>query len=87
MNVSKPVDYATMFAALDKFMSAELPQMKLYCEIGHVISHRLEIGWTQNVFGCTEVCLVKTGAIRKTMERSHSLSVNMPSSQLISALN
>ncbi len=44
MNVRKPVDNSTMFTALDKLMSAELPQMKLYCEIGRVVSSRPEKG-------------------------------------------
>ena len=44
MNVRKPVDYSDMFAALDTLMAAELPQMKLYCEIGRLVSNRLEKG-------------------------------------------
>ena len=31
MNIRKPTDYATMFAALDKLMAAQLPQMEMYC--------------------------------------------------------
>ncbi len=34
MNVRKPVDYSTMFTALDALMAASLPQLELYCEIG-----------------------------------------------------
>ena len=34
MNIRKPIDYSVMFAALDTLMTAELSQMKLYCEIG-----------------------------------------------------
>ncbi len=37
MNVRKPVDYSAMFAALDTLMAADLPQTKLYCEIGWVV--------------------------------------------------
>lgn len=44
MNVRKPVDYSTMFAALAKLIAAELPQMKLYCEIGRIVSSRPEKG-------------------------------------------
>lgn len=44
MNIRKPTDYATMFAALDKLMAAQLPQMELYCEIGRVVSGRCEKG-------------------------------------------
>ena len=32
MNIRKPTDYTAMFAALDKLMAAQLPQMELYCE-------------------------------------------------------
>ena len=44
MNVRKPVDYSTMFAALDTLMAADLPQMELYCEIGRLVSGRPEKG-------------------------------------------
>ena len=44
MNIRKPTDYATMFAALDKLMAAQLPQLELYCEIGRVVSGRAEKG-------------------------------------------
>jgi len=44
MNVRKPVDYSAMFAALDTLMTADLPQMKLYCEIGRLVSGRPEKG-------------------------------------------
>lgn len=44
MNVRKPVDYSAMFAALDTLMAADLPQMKLYCEIGRLVSGRPEKG-------------------------------------------
>ena len=40
MNVRKPIDYSTMFAALDALMAADLPQMELYCEIGRLVSGR-----------------------------------------------
>ena len=44
MNIRKPTDYTTMFAALDALMAAQLPQMELYCEIGRVVSGRVEKG-------------------------------------------
>ena len=44
MNIRKPADYTPMFAALDKLMAAQLPQMELYCEIGRVVSGRSEKG-------------------------------------------
>jgi len=44
MNVRKPVDYTTMFAALDALMAEALPQMELYCEIGKLVSARPEKG-------------------------------------------
>lgn len=44
MNIRKPVDYSAMFTTLDKLVAAELPQMKLYCEIGRLVSGRQEKG-------------------------------------------
>lgn len=44
MNIRKPVDYSAMFAALDKLVAADLPQMELYCEIGRLVSGRPEKG-------------------------------------------
>lgn len=44
MNVRKPTDYSVMYAALDELMQAELPQMKLYSEIGRLVSARAEKG-------------------------------------------
>ncbi|MDE7261948.1 MAG: hypothetical protein K2N78_07835 [Oscillospiraceae bacterium] len=44
MNVRKSVDYSAMFAALDTLMAADLPQTKLYCEIGRLVSNRPEKG-------------------------------------------
>ena len=44
MNIRKPTDYVTMFAALDTLMAAQLPQMELYREIGRVVSGRSEKG-------------------------------------------
>ena len=44
MNIRKPTDYTTMFAALDALMAAQLPQMELYREIGRVVSGRVEKG-------------------------------------------
>lgn len=42
MNVRKPVDYNTMFSALDALIAAELPQMELYYEISKLVSARPE---------------------------------------------
>lgn len=44
MNIRKTADYTTMFAALDALTAAQLPQMELYCEIGRVVSGRVEKG-------------------------------------------
>ena len=44
MNIRKPTDYTTMFTTLDTLMAAQLPQMELYCEIGRVVSGRVEKG-------------------------------------------
>ncbi len=44
MNIRKSVDYSTMFTALDALMTASLPQMELYCEIGRLVSARPEKG-------------------------------------------
>ena len=44
MNIRKPTDYTTMFAALDALMAAQLPQMELYREIGRLVSDRVEKG-------------------------------------------
>lgn len=44
MNVRKPIDYGTMFTSLDTLMSADLPQMELYWEIGKLVSARQEKG-------------------------------------------
>ena len=44
MNIRKPTDYTTMFAALDALTAAQLPQMELYREIGRVVSGRSEKG-------------------------------------------
>ena len=44
MNIRKPADYSTLYAALDKLMAAKLPQMELYCEIGCLVNGRREKG-------------------------------------------
>ena len=44
MNVKKTVNYNAMFAAQDMLMAAALPQMKLYVEIGWLVSTRPEKG-------------------------------------------
>ena len=44
MNVRKAVDYTELFTAVDRAVSAVLPQMELYREIGRLISERPEKG-------------------------------------------
>lgn len=44
MNIRKAIDYSSMYADLDELMAQELPQMKLYCEIGRIVSSRAEKG-------------------------------------------
>ena len=44
MNVRKPTDYSTLFTALDALIAANLPQMKLYREVGRLVSYRPEKG-------------------------------------------
>ena len=44
MNIRKPADYNTLFSKLDKLIAAQLPQMKLYCEIGRLVSSRAQKG-------------------------------------------
>ena len=44
MNIRKPIDYSAMFAELDTLKAADLPQMKLCCEIGRLVSARSEKG-------------------------------------------
>ena len=44
MNVRKEVDYTELFTAVDRAVSAVLPQMDLYREIGRLISERPEKG-------------------------------------------
>ena len=44
MNIRKAVDYSAMFAALESAMEADLPQMKLYCEVGKIVCTRSEKG-------------------------------------------
>ena len=44
MNIRKPTDYTAMFTALNAAVAAQLPQMELYCEIGRVVSGRVEKG-------------------------------------------
>ena len=36
MNIRKPTDYSTMFAALDAAVAAQLPQMELYLSLIHI---------------------------------------------------
>ena len=44
MNIRKPTDYSAMYAALDRLMTAALPQVELYFEIGRAVSTRAERG-------------------------------------------
>ena len=44
MNIRKNIDYSDMFAALDTFMAANLPQVEMYHEIGRLVSDRQEKG-------------------------------------------
>lgn len=44
MNVRKNIDYSAMFSVLDALMAADMPQIKLYYEIGRLVSDRQEKG-------------------------------------------
>ena len=44
MNIRKPIDYTTLFEAVDRAVNAVLPQMELYREIGRLVSERPEKG-------------------------------------------
>ena len=44
MNIRKPIDYSILFSEIDKLMAGQLPQMKLYCEIGRLVSSKAEKG-------------------------------------------
>ena len=44
MNIRKPADYSNLFSELDKLMTAQFPQMELYCETGRLVSGRVEKG-------------------------------------------
>ena len=44
MNIRKHVDYRAMYMELDQLMAENLPQVKLYFEIGRVVSAREEKG-------------------------------------------
>ena len=44
MNVRKAIDYSELFAAVDRAVNAELPQMELYREIGRLVAERTEKG-------------------------------------------
>ena len=44
MNVCENIDYSTMFDAMRVTMSADISQMKLYCELGRLIFQRTEKG-------------------------------------------
>lgn len=44
MNIRKPTNYGDLFAALNELMTADLPQMELYCGVGRIVSDRPEKG-------------------------------------------
>ena len=44
MNIRKPTDYSALLSKMDKLVTAQLPQMELYCEIGRLVSGRAERG-------------------------------------------
>lgn len=44
MHIRKNIDYSTMFDAIRVAMSANMSQMKLYCELGRLICQRTEKG-------------------------------------------
>lgn len=44
MNIRKNIDYSTMFDTMQIAMSADMSQMKLYCELGRLICQRTEKG-------------------------------------------
>ena len=44
MNTRKNIDYSELFAAVDRAVNAELPQMELYREIGRLVCDRPEKG-------------------------------------------
>lgn len=44
MNIRKNINYSEMYEALDMLMAQQLPQMKLYCEIGKAVCRRTEKG-------------------------------------------
>ncbi len=44
MNIRKPTDCRALFAALDTLVTAKLPQMELYREIGRLVCGRTEKG-------------------------------------------
>ena len=57
MNVRKAIDYSKLFAAVDRAVSATLPQMELYREIGRLICERPERG--------------AAGAVAKHLQNAH----------------
>jgi hypothetical protein len=44
MNIRKNIDYSDLFAAVESAVSAGLPQMELYREIGRLVCQRTEKG-------------------------------------------
>lgn len=50
MNIRKPIDYSSMYVALDRLMVEELPQVELYFEIGRAVCARTEKGVSRSRF-------------------------------------
>ena len=44
MNIRKNIDYSSMFDAMDAVITANIPQMKLYRELGRLICAQPEKG-------------------------------------------
>lgn len=44
MNIRKNIDYSSLYIEIDKAITADLPQMELYLELGQLVSDRLEKG-------------------------------------------
>ena len=44
MNIRKNTDYSDLYAEINKVLSADLSQMKLYLELGKLVSGRPEKG-------------------------------------------
>jgi len=44
VNIREPNDYIAMFTSLDALLAADLPQLKLYYEIGRLVGSRADKG-------------------------------------------